>query len=116
MTAAVGEGFIAYYDKGKRFQATCTQQGHVRCRLTRTSNESASRGAQGRPVGLMAAWLGHKCGPDEHRNPFLVHSFGHGDRLAARRLLRQAPGGDALQACERVRRADEADSEPEGVP
>lgn len=116
VTAMFADGFIAYYDKGNRFHATCNQDGHFRCRLTRTSNASASRVAQGRLVGLMAAWLGHKCGPDEHRNPFLVRSFGHDARLAARRLPREVPGRDALQACERVRRADEGDSEPDEVP
>lgn len=112
----LAHGHISFYAKGSRFQATCTQVGHVRCRLTRTGNTSDRRAAQGRPVGLMCAWLGHLCAPTDHRNTFLVKSFGHDARREARHVARAMAGSSALEACERARRPDEADSEPEEAP
>lgn len=116
VVVSLERGHIAYYRKGARFQATCTQPGHVRCRLTRTSNASDRRKAHGRPVGLLAAWLGCACPPDDHNNSFLARGFGHDDRKAARHAVRELPQGSALEACERLQSPAEADSEPEDCP
>lgn len=115
VTVALAHGHISYYEKGDRFQATCTQPGHVRCRLTRTSRASDRRSAQGRPVGLMCAWLAAACNPQDHRNAFLVNSFDSAARRSARHDARVLPAMPALEACERAKRQDEA-SEPEEVP
>lgn len=112
---ALANGHISYYHKGDRFQATCTQPGHVRCRLTRTSRASDRRSAQGRLVGLMCAWLATTCTPQDHRNAFLLQSFNKDVRRAARVAARAEDGMSALEACERARREVE-DSEPEGLP
>jgi hypothetical protein len=52
-------GFISYYKKGCRFQATCFDAcaQHGKCRLTRYAGASSHAPSKGRPLGLMAAWL-----------------------------------------------------------
>ena len=119
-------GKIAYYpDKGLaskgRFQATCGQKDKhgPRCRLTRTSNVAAnpnSKPAQGRPLGLMAAWLGAA----EAADTFEEHAASVGfldfhQRSLARQELELAPGSQDLLDCERPQRGDEG-PEPVGLP
>eukprot|EP00971_Amphidinium_carterae_P050256 990264-Amphidinium_carterae.1 len=43
-------GCIKYYDTTKNFVAECIQEGHIKCRLTRTSLANDRRAAQGRPL------------------------------------------------------------------
>ena len=52
-------GVIRFYASRREFVAHCSFPGHVRCRLTRSSqgHASSARCAQGRPLGLLAAWL-----------------------------------------------------------
>ena len=115
-------GKIAYYVHDHRFEAQCNC--HKKCRLTRTSRGSllASKQGQGRPLGLLAAWLMLTHGPappaskDEHRDPFLIALISHEDRRAARRILKSSVDGRALLSFERESRSEEATSEPEVVP
>jgi hypothetical protein len=97
--------------------AECSEH-HGRCRLTRVLHASSlpSRRAQGRPLGLMAAWL--EAAPlatsaEEHKE--LAKSLEKVERREARASLRERPGAAALFALERGQR-DSSDSEPDAVP
>lgn len=115
-------GKISFYAGDNRFEAVCschTPTGSSRCILTRTSAGSNRKKSQGRPLGLLAAWLlnaevmGTK---DDHCNRlWLLSSLSKEDRLAARRYLASLPAGPNLLACERAKAQNE-DSEPDGVP
>ena len=109
-------GWIAYYPLDQRFQATCgvcpPKPSGAKCRLTRTAHASASRPAQGRPLGLMWAWLDH--GPTvsatgfDHTDRYFVRlSFPKDVREAARETCHGQPLGAQLQSCERPRRDGE---------
>ena len=116
-------GKISFYRGSGNFECVCLRENHNGgCRLTRTSKPScrAGREGQGRPLGLMAAWLlcdleiGSRA---EHTNPFLVLGvISKEKRVEGRRRLRALPSGAALEACERPLRDDEPGSEPESVP
>lgn len=126
-TAFAG-GSITFYpdkdaaDKG-RFQAVCgniAEHGN-RCRLTRTKHEpkNADRTpAQGRPLGLLAAWLELSHAPnvdtsaDHLANACLINTAA---RQAARGRLMMQESGALLAACERARREGE-DDEPALLP
>jgi len=116
-------GRISFYRDG-RFEAFCRRPGHVRCRLTRTSkpNNSLGNEGQGKPVGLLLAWLmcevpgASLSSKDEHCNPFLVCSIDRARRKAARRQMRDMVGGVQLLQRERALREGEADTEPEDIP
>ena len=113
-------GKISYY-ANKNFECVCNHPRHVvdgqRCRLTRTSDASDTMAAQGRPLGLMAAWLTHADRSEErvdHRNPFCILAFSVEERQHAREALALVVGSAALFACERERRPDEP-LEPSGI-
>jgi len=115
-------GKISFYKGTGSFECVCSREGHVDCRLTRTSLPSvrAARAGQGRPLGLLASWLlfdGELHGKAEHRNPFTVLGLTRELRSQGRHVLRGLPNGAQLEACERPRRASEEESsEPEDVP
>ena len=52
-------GVIRYYAMRHQFVAECTCRGHDRCFFSRSADVSAAIGreSQGRPLGLMLAWL-----------------------------------------------------------
>ena len=117
-TCAVVGGTISYYRDG-RFEAKCRRHG---CRMTRTSKAHRSAaGGQGRPCGLLAAWLrfGQECehmvAAADHRNPFVLMAFDFAERRSARAAMRECVGGEAALAYERPQRDGEG-SEPERVP
>jgi len=91
--------------------AECSEH-HGRCRLTRVLHASSlpSRRAQGRPLGLTAAWL--EAAP---RAKELAKALEKAERREARASLRERPGAAALFALERGQR-DSSDSEPDAVP
>ena len=91
--------------------------------MTRSSAASVSAGrpAQGRPLGMLSAWLGGLARTSntkaEHWDLFTRQTMlTHQVRLDSRRQLRRQPNGVALESFERVRRDDEPDSEPEALP
>lgn len=115
-------GKVTFYRSDGRFEAVCRQHQQTSkaiCRLTRTSAENARKAAQGRPLGLLVAWLElarhHGCGR-EHKDPVFVNAgITLAQRQAARRSLEATDGGVALLACERPQREGEP-AEPVGVP
>lgn len=52
-------GTLRYYEGTNSVVAHCFRHGSQECRLTRTMNASTARGraGQGRPIGLLCAWL-----------------------------------------------------------
>jgi hypothetical protein len=126
--AAVGERSLAvelpggtlrfFYGDG-RFEATCYNDAHrtvdgTRCRLTRTAvgaEEPIPPGseANGRPAGLMGAWLAYHILPsrEDHRAVFFVATIPRDERISARDQIRDAPRGALLLSCERHRRLGE---------
>jgi hypothetical protein len=113
-------GKISFYQKSLSFETCCFCPGHDDCRLTRSAKPSKwkTRLGQGRPLGLLVAWLmntnslGDKA---EHCNAFVVMGLSQEIRLAARDTLRGMPNGQALLDCERPLKDGEG-PEPEDVP
>ncbi len=109
-------GVLRWYKKLDKFQATCCHPRHDRCILSRTS-ESGRKLGQGRPLGLLTAWLkwGHEdptvATKDDHWNEEKWPDFD--TRLNAREYLYTVVGGFEMLACERE--MGHNDFEPEVV-
>lgn len=117
----VAGGFIRYYNTAKKKFCVAHCESHAgRCVLTRTVTESSAAGrqGQGRPLGLMLAWLaqaGQYASPGEH-----VHApsanFSYQDRLRLREDAAEIPGMQYLfDFAERPVREGES-AEPEHIP
>ena len=111
---------IAVYTDG-RFQATCRhweQDTAEKCRLTRTTTASENpeeAPAQGRPLGLLSAWLLHSNlfnHIGEHTDPFGLYLLDYEKRCRAREYLKTLPAGLLLLTYERDQRPGEPE-EPE---
>lgn len=117
-------GVISFYRSTGNFQATCACDRHTpanSCRLTRTHkpSQAMSRKGQGRPLGLMAAWL-LSCetfgSSSEHKDAWgLNFAKDRNRRRDGRAALKACPGYAALAAHERPSGAG-SDSEPEDIP
>jgi hypothetical protein len=89
------------------------------CRLTRTSAESARHDgaeAQGRPLGLLAAWLAAADFTEtmeDHKSA--VAFLSKQERSDARQQLMELPSGQRLAELERPRKPGEG-PEPDGMP
>ena len=95
LTATVEGGLISYYAQGF-FTATCKQAGHGRCVLSRTSLPG-TRSQQGRPLGLMMAWLAAGHNHDTKAQHWDKSMWpDQPTRLHHRGLLRQLPSGPTL--------------------
>ena len=117
---------ITYYPnkdgtEGGRFQASCANfAGHGnRCRITRSSLGSVRfwiNPAQGRPLGLMAAWLAKSFEVDPAEEHGAMASFSScADRAEHRGQLMLEDNGMALSAWERPQWPEEPE-EPEESP
>ena len=123
MCVIQGCGEIRLYFTGAardepQFAAFCSRPLHGICRLTRTGVASnvAARPAQGRPLGLLTAWLleSHTCEARHGVGGHHAHRPTLEARTAARLYLQTLENGATLAAWERDRRAGEAE-EPEGL-
>lgn len=78
-------GTLAYYSKRNRFYAYCQEASHGKsCRLERTAHAGKRKG-QGRPVGLLMAWLqdgARHANQKDHVNS--ARGLGHAQRVAGR--------------------------------
>lgn len=117
-------GKITFYPHDSRFEAVCRFHQEAgdsrRCRLTRLATKNRSRKAQGRPLGLMLAWLEDaECRPgsrSEHVLPMHVGtSYSYDKRRYYRNLLKNMDNGPLLLEKERPQ-GEDPDSEPEGCP
>jgi hypothetical protein len=115
-------GKITFYPSDKRFEAVCRVHqiaGDRLCRLTRSGLANPRRSTQGRPLGLMLAWLEDPehmpLERDEHVKPLHVKTaYAHGLRSLHRGRIAGMLNGTLMLSKERPQRPDEA-SEPEGV-
>ena len=115
----VDGGRIAYYARYKVFEATCER--HKRCRVDRVScrSSNADRPGQGRPLGLLAAWLAihhsiHVSDAFEHLHPFIIAGISREQREAGRARVTAAVAGPQVLAKEGPKRIGEPD-EPEAI-
>lgn len=116
-------GKVTHYGHDGRFEAVCryhqSEDGRIKCRLTRTSKANARRRAQGRPVGLLVAWLedtAHRPQTKrEHVSALHVNTaYSRECRKSYRNMVKTMTNGMLLLSKERERGAD-SDSEPEAV-
>ena len=112
-------GELDYSVSGEYIRAHCWRHGDA-CRRQRTirSSDAIGREGQGRPVGLLIAWLqrGHEKATAAEHVAMRSNSFTRQERQAARQYLYSLPGGHAwADEREREQRGREA-VEPEWVP
>ena len=118
-----GVGRISYYSSTKRFYAVCLAHHDRGCVMTRTARPMQSEKGnkcQGRPLGLLVAWLHQAAAPisctfESHRCKLARKAISHDTRLEARQLLSLTVEGLELLSKERVRRIGEPE-EPLGIP
>jgi hypothetical protein len=115
-------GIVRYYASAQILVATCKYHGS-RCRLTKTvSNRHNLRNhGQGRPLGLLCAWMaegatmlfgaGHRV---EHNNIAKDRTLTHAQRVTARALAMLVAGVDLLCDKKRPRREGEPE-EPDDI-
>lgn len=98
----VDGGAIQFYQKDNRFTATCWNEFHGSCVLTRYNTRGS--GMQGRPLALMAAWLSRAPMYDTKEEHWqLVREFSTDKELlrAFRQELLANPEAAAMLAHER---------------
>ena len=111
----IGHGHIKFHEAPEDFYVICSKHGQL-CRLTRTRRAHESRPSQGRPLGLLAAWLMADHGSKvDHQLPE-SKMVAYGERVRARRELETVPGAHVLLNIERLPSAGELDGEPLGLP
>ena len=107
VTVIFNGGQLAYFYKGKRFQAICSNPDHGRCVCTRSGRLGVT-GKEGRPLGLMAAWL-KKNGQKEQYDHVYAPDPSFAERAAARTELAKVNGIEQLMAGERPRSEGEGE-------
>ncbi|CAE7297145.1 unnamed protein product [Symbiodinium sp. CCMP2592] len=113
-------GEMHFYEKSQTIQCFCRVHAAADCRKSRTvkGSETLSRVGQGRPIGLLAAWLydheNHDCVSEPKRSRNFVHPFK--ERLAAREKFDRLPGASAFALHERAQAPDETSPEPLTIP
>jgi hypothetical protein len=112
--AWVPGGKITFYDNKKSFEAVCSNPAHGRCVMTRTILPRLTKPSQGRPLGLMSAWLAAgPAAPNKETHWLFLPS--HDARVEHRHGLMGTGGGPALVECERPLREGEI-AEPMDLP
>lgn len=114
-------GKISFYPRTQQLEAAC--RIHAGCKLKRTTEPFKGRGSrpsQGRPMGLLSAWLNRATEFDTHKEHINPANFPDFDaRVVARIEVGNcdlyADDFAMLCACERPLRSDELD-EPENPP
>lgn len=112
-----GHGKITYYPKGDFFEAVCFNREHKgKCQKSRVAHGTASRPAQGRPLGLLSAFLMDACDwPCKLTHEGAEPS--HDQRSSARIFCRLGfPTFACLEEKGRMTRDDEFEDEPEDLP
>eukprot|EP00971_Amphidinium_carterae_P352964 6492782-Amphidinium_carterae.2 len=95
-----GKGRIAWHASKEGFECLCSR--HANCTMSRKSTRTNR--TNGRPLGLMAAWLNMECSAAEHKDAaFLKSALSYESRVAGRELLNTIDGGAALFALEHPR-------------
>ena len=100
-------------------EAVCDCKAHVEktaCKIRRSSHANADNAAQGRPLGLLTAWLLKQddfAKRADHCNKFVGFFFSLEDRRNARAYFSKLPGAGELLKAERPRTIFEGE-EPDG--
>lgn len=114
VTCSFPRGRVTWYRSKTAFQATCAGRNHVRCILTRTSNNNGPM--QGRPMALIAAWLSWPEDLTREQHMALVPELEKFERLEARmqwrRQLLDGPQFAAMLQRERSLRPGEGPEPP----
>ena len=93
-------GTLRYYKQGF-FTATCNNPRHKRCTLTRTA-AAGKKPAQGRPLGLMLAWLQWGEGLETRAQHWTRADWpSHESRSAQREAFSRREGAEDFLAFER---------------
>ena len=115
LTCTVPGGLLTYYSSGAFFTATCNNDLHGRCVMTRSARVGRRR-AQGRPLGFLTAWLAAGNSVDSKEDHWNRSSFpGFEARMDAREALAFLEGGQELLDRERAQEPGEA-TEPDAIP
>lgn len=107
VTFHVEGGSISYYSSKNAFEAVCQEKPHKRCVVTRTCrskhNDADGIPLGGRPVGFLAAWLGHACQCASKEEHWSQRRFENpaSERLALRKEIEKLPSGRLLLSFER---------------
>ena len=105
-------GELRYHAKSKNIVAFCAEHRDIDCRRSRTCIPNLARAGQGRPIGLLTAWLRD---PESHIPELKRHVHPLAARRAARQFFQDLPGAAAFSQNERCKR-DGEDDEPENIP
>lgn len=108
---------IVYYATTAQFVAQCKNPAHPKCFKTRTAKPPVAgrSGAQGRPLGHLAAWL-EGSGRYQTKADHFKYQPPLAQRRQARARLTASPESAALLTKERPRKSDEDSEEPAGLP
>lgn len=110
-------GKIFYWPRSSKFEAVCSNSAHgKRCVLTRTSQSGEPGTPQGRPSGLLAAWLhaGIECTTRADRWHPDMFKIDKATRIEWRDLLSVSDAGQSVLLKERQDLwANEPDFEPD---
>ena len=110
-----GLGSVHYNVSGQYFRAHCPCHGDE-CRRQRTARESETgRAGQGRPIGLLVAWLQSAHAADSKEQHVRMKVAGLSARQEARRFFLGLPGSTDLTDREREKKPGEPD-EPVTIP
>ena len=114
-------GKLRFYRHEKHIVAVCTNPEHRDCRMTRTLEEAPRIGkpgsksaGQGRPLGLMVAWLRKQFDYSTQQAHLKSCKPDLESRQEARRELREMPHGEQFLGYERALRPGEPE-EPEAI-
>ena len=114
-------GYLKYHRKTQQIVAHCLRHGDRLCRLTRTVKGAAgrARAGQGRPLGLLCAWLqasdrAELDSSEEHKHFSTLSPLSFEERMTARAEFTALPGHEQWLAIERPPRYEE-DLEPEVI-
>jgi len=110
--ASFGSGRILHYGANDNFMAECNMASHLRCTLTRTARPGRRKG-QGRPLGLLAAWLLDPDCHEESRSSAQWARPSFDERVFSRTLLAQTENGPELLQHERAAALDEGEEPAE---
>ena len=105
-------GELRFHKKTKNIVAHCSAHSDEHdCRRSRTTIGNANRQGQGRPIGLLVAWLRDPASHDQGR--LSVHN--HATRKAAREYYNKLPNAEQFGFNERKQHAGE-EEEPKQIP
>ena len=116
----IGFATFKYYKADENIVCLCQRTGHGnRCRLQR-SRVAGAKYAQGRPIGLMMAWLTAHLEDDDDNHHGHVHMDpmpSYEDREEGRREFMELPDTEFWLDLERPQRVDEGEGfEPDEAP